>query len=455
MPHRPNLPGGGGPVVTVGPQPTRTKDYVVGPTVLVAGPTGPEGDDGPAGATGVGVTGATGATGAQGATGIGTTGATGATGATGGTGPTGATGANGLGTSTTYPLTLSGALTNYDLAAACPGIKTGDKVAITLSGDVTVNSIIPPATGFWCWWGIREMSGGTNWRMTFKDQGSGTNPFRTPNPNASDVGPDFVMSSQEDWTAIGRTEGTGIDAWRILCKNSANTNGLSTVGGPGIPAPFDNTDSPICVYNFGVPDGTDSSGNGFTLTSASAEFIESVPQRYALNSGSLARGAFDASLAITGDITIEVIGRYISGGSALTIISYTSSGETSATNTLWLLGITSARKLRWLHEHNTGVTATDAEYIFSGNINVPTHTLVKLDAVRASGVITFYMNGKALSPSSGTLITAVGGTSSVLTIAPGVGFDLMQARVTASAKSAATLKAEYNKTMGVAFGTLA
>jgi hypothetical protein len=421
------------------------------PARLIQGPAGPRGPAGPAGEGGGGV-GATGATGPAGATG-----ATGPAGATGATGPAGADGADGgAGQSVTFYLTLSGTLSNYDLPAACPGIKTGDKVAIELTGNLIVRTIQIPEPGFWCFWGIRDIDGG-EWTMTFEDDPSSPLGFRTPGaPESTDVGPDFVMSSGEDWTIIGVTDADAghipsiAGGWRIFCRNSNFIPSQLSVGGGGIPAPFDNTDSPLAVYNFGVPDGADSSGNGWTLTPSSADFTETLPQTFALRAGEMVRSAFDAGLAVTGDITIEVIGRYISGGTAISPVQFSTAGETLATNTLYLLGLTSNRKLRWFSERGAGL---DDELLSSGP-SVPTNSIVKIDGTRGSNIAKLYMNGK-LQATSGTLNTPTGGTSSFLRIISAGDFEVLRVRITAAEKSAAQIKAAYNATMGVAYGFLA
>jgi hypothetical protein len=376
----------------------------------------------------------------------------GADGAAGGTGATGATGADGSGDSAEFQLTLSAqTLSDYDLAAACPGIKAGDILAIVLTGNVIVHSIIPPSSGFWCWVGIRDNNGSS---ITFVDQNNGAggtaaNQFRTPGATSpSDVGPNYVLSSEEDWTAIGYTSISTV--WRILTKNSAGTNSQLSVGGGGIPAPFDATGSVAC-YNFLVPDGTDSSSNAFTLTGTGSDFTESVPQRYALRAGTMSRASFDATLAITGDKTIEIVGRYIGGGTAVNIVQFTSTGETLATNTLYLFGITSTRKLRWFSERGAGL---DDELVAASAPSVPTNSVVMISASLISDVATLYMNGKLVA-TSGTLNTPEGGTSSRLMITSAGDFEVMQVRLTASGKTAAQHKAAYNDVMGVAYGMLA
>jgi hypothetical protein len=345
----------------------------------------------------------------------------------------------------------------------CPGIKTGDKVAIELDGDLTVNSIIPPEPGFWCWWGIYDIDGGEH-RMTFKDEnngasGSAGNLIRTPGaPEDTDVGPDFIMSTGEDWTAIGYTDpdvGLGFTGgWRILCKNSANTNGLSTVGGPGIPARFDLTHSPLFLYHFDR-NLNDSSGNGFTLSGA-VTYNQIAPNLFAAGGSVDATRAFDASLAITGDLTIQVLGKFYATPSNMRFVSFTAAGETLATNTLYQCGFNNSTTLRWLHER--GVTGIDEEALITNSPQaIPDQReFFHLCFVRASGVITAYVNGTQWGSPSAALTAPDGGTSCSFVVPFSSGtFNLIGLKGITFGLSAAQVKAEYNRTMGVAFGTLA
>lgn len=363
--------------------------------------------------------------------------------------------------SKTFYLTLSGSLTAYDLATACPGIKSGDKVAIELTGDLTINTILIPYVGFWCWWGIRDLTGG-EWRMTFKDS-SGATGFRTPGaPESTDVGPDFIMSSGEDWTAIGATDpdaGLGfLGGWRILCRNSNTANnGLSTVGGPGIPARFAVTANTVALYHF---DQTlnDSSGNGLTINTGTPNYISLYPNVNGLQgAAALSRAAFDAALAITGDITLQCIIRLFTSPNTTntTIASFTAAGETLATNTLWLFALVDSGRCRWLSESGAGV---DAEYFTASNptfqrppLRDPFHFAV----TRVSNVVQFYLNGVAFGSPSGVLVAPAGGTSSTLIVNSGGGdWSCMGLRIENIGKTAAQIKADYNATMGVAYGNL-
>lgn len=183
------------------------------------GAPGPEGPVGPEGPTGP--TGPAGPTGPEGPAGAG-----GGQGPTGPTGATGATGAAGSAVSNEHEITISSPTTwsDFDLAAACPGIASGDIVALVLEDNLTVHSIIPPTDGFWCWIGVRDTDGSA-YVVRFVDRlngatGTTANKLRTPGTPVPDTKPtDFVLGSEspgteETWVAIGYTNISS--NWRLL-----------------------------------------------------------------------------------------------------------------------------------------------------------------------------------------------------------------------------------------------
>jgi len=231
-------------------------------------------------------------------------------------------------------------------------------------------------------------------------------------------------------------------------------------GSTTVPAKFDTTHTPIALYHFDG-DANDYSGNGFNLTSGTATFTQVDPTtgRKALYLGNtISRPSNDAALTITGDVTIQVIAKMVGTPSGITtaFLSFTASGETLATNTMYQLGFSGVSDLRWIHESGAGAAdsillATDAALMpFSP------FTIGYFAAVRASNVVTIYFNGLPYGSPSGTFTAASGGTSAVLTINPSTAttFICLGAKIVNSALSAADIKAEYNRTMGVAFGTI-
>lgn len=151
-------------------------------------------------------------------------------------GPPGPAGPAGSLGSTERQLTIAvtTAWTDFNLAAACPGIVAGDTVTLVLQADLTVNSIVPPSAGFWCFFVVRDQSGG-NWACIFKDSGGGgaANQFRTPHQPFGGAAVDYVMQSEEETCAIVHTATSA--SWRII-SGPAGTAGVAGPAGPAGPA---------------------------------------------------------------------------------------------------------------------------------------------------------------------------------------------------------------------------
>lgn len=211
---------------------------------------------------------------------------------------------------------------------------------------------------------------------------------------------------------------------------------------------FDLTHTPLALYHF---DRTldDASGNGFDLTGV-ATFREVTPQEFELAPGSdPARPVRDTALALTGDITVQVIGRMYATPSAHAFASFTASGESLATNTLWQFGPQTAAAFRWLQEYNT--SGTDAAFISTGTnealpaTGVPFHAA----AVRQGNVVTFYLNGRQYGTASAALTAAAGGTTSLLRVMLGAtSFGLQGLKIVGSALTPAQIVDEYTRTIG-------
>lgn len=109
--------------------------------------------------------------------------------------------------------------TNFDLAAAFPGIRPGDTIAIALAANLTIDSIIPPSGGFWCFAGINHESG--DFALTITDGGDlgTTNQFRTPGQPFGAAPFPYVIRSKEDWMVWAHTPIT--QAWRVIAGTAA------------------------------------------------------------------------------------------------------------------------------------------------------------------------------------------------------------------------------------------
>lgn len=234
---------------------------------------------------------------------------------------------------------------------------------------------------------------------------------------------------------------------------------------PGELAYFDNSLSPVARYAF---DKTlaDFSGNGFDLSVSAGAigYAPIFPGRFGvlMSSGTfLSRPAFDALLAIPGDVSIMMVLQADSNATAQPLACFAASGETQATNTLWLAQIsltsTPPRRMSWLSESGAGV---DASATSGGTDSIGLiHNVMFLGWRRLANVIRFYINGKPIGPDSAALTTPDGGTSSRLFMgcSPGTGcIDgiMLTSQIVARACSDAEFLAAYNQSMGPAFGRL-
>ncbi len=198
------------------------------------GPPGPRGRDGRD--LSGGIAGPTGPAGADGATGP--------AGAAGATGATGATGAVGAGiTNTEHQATLGAStLVDWDIFSAFPGIVSGDIVALILTGNVVIDSIVaPPSGGFRFTLGVRDVSGGA-FTLTLLDSTANAsadtdNDIRTPGTSLADgdalayqVNPlntGAAGGSEEGWVDLQYTAVS--TTWRIIDRVSVvGTSSAST-----------------------------------------------------------------------------------------------------------------------------------------------------------------------------------------------------------------------------------
>lgn len=254
------------------------------------------------------------------------------------------------------------------------------------------------------------------------------------------------------WDAAGET-------WRYVAQPS-----------PASLQYLDLTDNPAGLWNFNRT-LADASGNGNPMVvTGQYSYAQIVPGRYGLlfDLGIIiAQASAGTLLGITGDVTTEFIFQLdnnVPVGNAQ-VCSYSASGETQATNTLYQVTLgnysNNPRVLNWLSEHGAGVNdAYDTPTAAGSESMSLIHNVIYLAARRRSNVIQFFLNGKASSPASPVLTAPDGGSSSKLylfstpTVTTQVGGILFSAKVTASALSDAAILASYNRSMGPAFGLL-
>ncbi len=227
---------------------------------------------------------------------------------------------------------------------------------------------------------------------------------------------------------------------------------------------FDTTHSPVALYQF---DGNtnDSSGNGYDLTAVGAggtvlEYRDVWPGLVALTRGFPARPAFDAALAIAGDMTIQAIcvirNAPVPIGAVCACLSLTSpGGDIEVNNVQYALNLPSQNGLNFASEHGAGVD--DAFTVTPGKglpaFGVPFYVAV----VRESNVVRFYVNGVQYGSASAVRTAPTGGGNSVLCVRQADSLpspEVASLKICDVALSQAEIEAEWNLTMGAAFGEI-
>jgi hypothetical protein len=247
---------------------------------------------------------------------------------------------------------------------------------------------------------------------------------------------------------------------------ATNDYDFKTYINPGNLQYFDNTHSPVACYRFSDT-LADFSGNGFDLTASTTfSFSPIYPGKTGVfipAGGTLVYNVLGSALAILGDVSVQIILQLDgSPGGFQTLIGYTGAGETQATNELYNFGLpatgTPPRRLSWFSEFGAGNNAT---FSSTGNTGVGfIHNVMYMGARRQNNIITFFLNGLPMGASSAALTPPDGGTSSLFRIggnASGGAIEnviVFSAKVIAGAISNADFLAEYNRTMGPAFGLL-
>jgi hypothetical protein len=198
----------------------------------------------------------------------------------------------------------------------------------------------------------------------------------------------------------------------------------------------------------------DSSGNGYTLTQNSqgwGHMPNGVKAGFFRDSTYFSH-AYNAALAITGEITVEVIAFLVDNPTNdLNICSFGVTGESLASNVLWSLGVDGTKgALRYFAEYGSAGT----NIVFdSGNYSVPASQVVHLAMTRSSSqIINLYINGYCVGTSS-ALHAPEGGTSDMLKIGDGTtsterGTMVASVKVIAAELSAAQIKGEAFRCLG-------
>jgi hypothetical protein len=287
------------------------------------GATGPQGPQGIAGTAA-----AAGATGPQGPAGTtGPTGPTGAAGATGATGPTGATGVLGS-TERQLTITTTTDWTDLDLAATFPGIVTGDCITIVLQANLTINSITPPSANFWCFFILRDQSGG-DFSITVKDSGTGNadHRFRTPGQPFGGAAFDFVMQSEEVTTTFVYTDTS--NSWRIIsgARGAIGPTGpTGAAGATGATGPTGAAGSSSKVQSI-------TSSVAATAATTNLSFGSYTMQVAEMTAGAVFRCTGHITLVKTTDTTVAPIFELLVNGVVVCTATTSSIGSTAETIT--------------------------------------------------------------------------------------------------------------------------
>jgi hypothetical protein len=201
---------------------------------------------------------------------------------------------------------------------------------------------------------------------------------------------------------------------------------------------------------------TDTSGNAFDLSvlTGTIRYSDVWPGlRGLLLDGAtrLGRTIHDNALAITGDLTISCLLRFIRFTTGA-LVSYDAvPNGLAATNILYSFGFNTNLFVVY---HRSGAGADFASVFPLCPPRRPCH----LTVTRISGVNRVYFNGRLVA--TGTALTApTGGSSSKFTIGfatadPAPYCCVSSLKVCNTGKSDADVKAEYNATMGPTFGML-
>lgn len=352
------------------------------------------------------------------------------------------------------------------MATLCPGITTGDVISLILNNNIIIDSIVAPVTSTFkgCKIGVRDV-GNDGYTLKILDathaSGSAGNTFRTPGQPHGGVATDYVVNPADDNFLAGSEEGwteifyTSIStSWRILDRRSVLSAGGG--GGGGGISRFDLTHSPVALYHFN-DNLNDSSGNGFHFDSGTPTFQEIQPNLVGLGAhgGIIQKLGSVPALAILGAITIECLGVVTATG-AFSVASYAGSGETEATNILWQLDSVSGIDLRNFWEFGPGNNSGTGSMFTVNHVLPRLHTPCLLGITRATnGVSRAFVNGVQFGATSTVLVMPTGGTSANLQIGATSNLMIFGLKIIAAELTPAQMAAEYNRTLGAAFGFLA
>jgi len=233
----------------------------------------------------------------------------------------------------------------------------------------------------------------------------------------------------------GATGPTGPSGARGKTGPTGPTGSAGSTGSTGVTGPTGPTGSDAERWTVGQHDTTysphglwqldgrltDSSGGGFTLTNASASWVDmgyGCLGHWLDGTNRCVRAAYDADLASLGALALEFVFHIsVYPAAEQPLINFTSVGEAEENNCQYQISIMPDGSLKYFCEYDAGVNVGYNPTTYHIPLGVPCHIAMcrSSDATR----VKFYING-VLVGTSGVLTAPTGGGSSFFGIGPGV-----------------------------------
>jgi hypothetical protein len=248
---------------------------------------------------------------------------------------------------------------------------------------------------------------------------------------------------------------------------SIGTSASAAAGGTSALTNFDDRNNPVVLYNFDqgattslVNLGTAGSAANLSVELGTETYGDLFPGKggfYFNGSTRLLAGA-SSSLVITGDITVLLmLQRDRDAPAGAFVFALAGATESEADNALAsliaIVAETPPRRMRWISENGAGINSevdTVATFSFP-----PVHNISWIGLSKSGTTVSFYYNGRFVS--SGSITAVTGGTNARLRVGGNVGLNTSQSlmygfKLLDQAYDAPEMAAEYNYTMGGAFG---
>lgn len=208
----------------------------------------------------------------------------------------------------------------------------------------------------------------------------------------------------------------------------------------------------------------DSSGNGLTLSvsTGTARYSQFLPGIVGLafdGATELNRASSDASLQITGDLTVELLAflSFPTGTSLGSLLAFDGNAGTEVANTLYGLRLADSTTYMGVRSAHENGVATPVTYDLADSF--PYRSPCHIAQVRRNNQYSVFFNGRQIGATSGTLSAPTGGTTSTLRIGGLFGGNFMtgilaSVAVYNKALTSSEIMSDYNLTLGPVFGIL-